>query len=239
MMRRKRKKQVLISIGLIALATVCFFALRPRNEPKYQDRYLFDWLRAYSLSNPELLSNETRDKAEVAVRNIGTNALPYLVKWIAYKRPAWRTTLRKKLPAFITTREPVAGWLDGDVVLRRECASVGFLILGTNAVSAIPELLAMIKDSTNSASRNGARHALISIGSPAIPALKSALADPNQPEREFIILSFSSMALMHGTNACLPVLIEALNDHDMKVRSAATNVIWDITGQFLTNTPAN
>jgi hypothetical protein len=70
---------VLVAIGLVALW--------PRtNEPKYNGKTLTQWL--------EISASRRYDKrwpqAEDAVRHIGTNALPWLIKWISYDRPKWQ-----------------------------------------------------------------------------------------------------------------------------------------------------
>jgi hypothetical protein len=48
-----------------------------------------------------------------AIGQIGTNALPYLVRWIQYEKPRWKTSLNlvgAKLPPSIQ-RLPLPHWL--------------------------------------------------------------------------------------------------------------------------------
>ncbi len=53
-------------------------------------RSLGEWLGAYQNGRDGgLSSSEARTTVE-AVRHIGTNALPFLVKWISYETPLWR-----------------------------------------------------------------------------------------------------------------------------------------------------
>ena len=207
----KRRKRLAIVLLTVIAGVVAYVLLKPKDEPKYQGRYLSDWLEEYRDSR------YSDGDAAIAVRNIGTNALPYLVKWLSSKSS------------------------------RRVTQSLnGFAILGTDAASAIPELQALMKDPT----KPGARFALVSIGPPAIPALKAALADPNQPDRYKLLYTFSNLMFRPGTNSCLPILIEALTDHDVEVRYAATNVLisrfgddWEYkhlipdTSVILTNVP--
>jgi hypothetical protein len=47
------------------------------------------------------------------------------------------------------------------------------------------------------------------------------------------------MAKAGNTNDCLPILIEALNDSDMAVRSAATNAVMQFAPELLPDVPAN
>lgn len=66
---------------------ICRLAFWPRtNEPKYNGKTLTQWL--------EISASRRYDKrwpqAEDAVRHIGTNALPWLVKWAHNERPDWQ-----------------------------------------------------------------------------------------------------------------------------------------------------
>jgi hypothetical protein len=197
---------------------VAYGLLKPRNEPRYQGRDLSDWLEEYSASGRR---DWDRD-AEIAVRNIGTNALPYLVKWATYKTPAWRTSLGKKLPAFITAGED---WFGGNDLWRSHRAWMGLRILGTNAVSVVPELLQTFEFTQRPTEWGVISDVLVNLGEDAAPALKAGLANPNLPGRDHFIYVLSAMTYRYGTNICLPILVEALDHEDLQVRCAATNMI--------------
>src|SRR6476660_6778861 len=57
-------------------------------QPSYQGRTLSQWLIAYN-------NDRSRSDAPTAVHNIGTNALPVLVKWLTYKWPKWRVRVNE------------------------------------------------------------------------------------------------------------------------------------------------
>lgn len=222
-MRSKRRK-VLIILGLVVVVgVIAYWQLRPRDEPKYQGRYLSEWLDPDQ--NGMNGDNFDRDAAiaRAAVRNIGTNALPCLLKWIDYESPAWRITLRRML-----RRTRWYGMSEGQADRRAYLTTWGFTFLETNAASAIPKLQALMKDTTKPESSDRAIYALGCIGEPAIPVLKAALADSNQSNRSEIISAFRLIALNQGTNACLPILVEALNHHDPSVRKQAETVVLEI-----------
>ena len=114
---------------------------------------------------------------------------------------------------------------------------MGFFILETNTVSAMPELEALMKDTMRPRTSNRAMNALASIGEPAIPLLRTALADTNRSDRVDIL---SAIGCMHGpqsTNVTLPILYEALNDHELAVRQKATNFVRYFRAEILTNVP--
>jgi hypothetical protein len=52
------------------------------HEPSYRDRSLSDWLAALTDHSPD----GDPEKAEEAIRQIGTNAIPFLVRYGSYTR---------------------------------------------------------------------------------------------------------------------------------------------------------
>jgi hypothetical protein len=151
-----------------------------------------------------------------------------------YEPSEWRRTLRSKLPAFIANCRPIDDWLVG-ARRRAYYASLGFRLLGTNAVTAIPELEAMMKSTNKPHSSIQAIYALGNIGDSAIPVLKAALADTSRSNRWYIVANFQRMPSTQKTNALWPLILEALNDHDLSVRKAATNLVEQMASEALTN----
>src|SRR3954469_4010547 len=99
-MKTRRIVLVLLAAGVIGL---CAF-LWPEPEPRYQGRKLSQWLllrdsappftrpnglnaRLASFKSFPAVSYGSSAETEDAIRHIGTNALPYLVKWIQYETP--------------------------------------------------------------------------------------------------------------------------------------------------------
>ena len=140
----KRRWIIVLVVGCVVVgAIIASMGFRER-EPVYGGRKLSEWLDYYSFPEPP--------QAE-AVRHIGTNALPYLVKWLGYERPVWKSRLAaryKKLPHRMINRS-VENWLSG---AREErlmgAAFLGFGILGPDAAPAVPELTRVMQN-TNSA----------------------------------------------------------------------------------------
>jgi len=243
---RKRRK-VLVILGLIALAAVCFVILTPRDEPKYQGRSLSEWMEAHQRARSEAASTATEGgdpngalmemaEAAQAVQAIGTNALPYFVGWL---REVENVELLNKLPAWIRRSRAVKDWFVEPAFRHFYYANNGFKILGTNAVSAIPELKAMMADRTRPRTAGWASAAIRYLGIEAIPVLQEALADPTHAERGQIVWSLGQQAQAGHTNVCVASIIEALADSDESVRQGATNALLEITPQFFTGSPAN
>src|SRR5947209_3349861 len=70
-------------------------ALREQ-EPTYAGKRLSEWVMRLRAKN----SLEGERETEEAIRHIGTNSLPYLLKWISYEPTPWRIKLYQTEGAF-------------------------------------------------------------------------------------------------------------------------------------------
>lgn len=212
--------------------------LNRNNEPVYHGRRLSEWLSVVSShAYDEELSPEMAE-AESAVRNIGTNALPYLLAWIKYEPPVWRVKLGRSLPDRFADSPTISRLVEGAAQERASVSIFGFRILGTNALSAISELTVLMSDTNSPGASKRAVLALSGLGVEGFEALVSTFSDPHKPNRFRIIFSLRTSAFQVGTNRCLPALIKALSDQDQFVRTSATNVLLSIAPEALTNAPS-
>src|SRR5437762_13118149 len=116
-----RKRRIYLLLLLLAVAVVGLIlagAFRPRDgaEPEYGGRKLSQWV----VELPPDASESGTSAAEIAVRNIGTNALPYLLTWIGYEPAAWRLKIYE-IAAKVLGRGPNALFEDRKMV-RAVCA---------------------------------------------------------------------------------------------------------------------
>jgi hypothetical protein len=234
---------VIIALALIVATLIGVFALRAppeKPQPHYNGRQLSDWL---TMCRPGEGPWDTGGEAELAVRSIGTNALPFLLEWIRYELPPSRRFMLS-----LATR-PVPGkplyegkivygssLILGESTTRAQIAEVGFIILNTNAIPAIPVLERLMKDNQKPVVGLRAIYALGAIGGPAIAALTNALADTNQSSRIEIMNALCgaerASPYYYGLayeGAALPALIRALNDLDPSVRREASVTLYNIT----------
>src|SRR5712691_9374007 len=127
----------------------------PSREPHYQGRSLTDWLNDYArtqfANDPEPWTpawtdgdRAVRARAESAVRQIGTNALPFLMK-------------------MVTSKYELKGY--GPV------AALGFQILGPAAKPAVPALVAMLDDERLSPEATAALGAIGPEAEESVPVL--------------------------------------------------------------------
>jgi hypothetical protein len=208
---------------LAAIGALVFTLTRP-TEPSYKGHNLSYWLQIA----------DSNDEAVAAINAIGTNAIPVLLRWMTYEPPRWRKSLAKVAYKF-KQDDKMFDYLFGT---ERHKAMLGFALLGTNAASALPALVTLMKDTTNPPRAAVATHALAYLGQPALPYLTDALSDPNATRRATVVIAISAMAF-HGasTNDCLTPLLKATTDADPAVRHTAWNAIVHIAPQVLTNTP--
>jgi hypothetical protein len=177
-----RRKRIFIVVVLSVLAAIGVVAFWPgEREPEYNGKKLSAWVRPYSWRYDDdektnhLITRE-RQAANEAIQHMGTNALHWLVRWIAYERPAWKTKMRRivwKIPA-----QPIRYWCVRDDQLR-SAARDTFVALGTNAVAVVPELAQVVRTSQSEDSRDAAMWALGDMGRDGYPCLLRALDNQN------------------------------------------------------------
>jgi hypothetical protein len=157
---------IIFSALLLALAGMHQLS---RREPSYQGRTVHQWLY-------EELDDS---KKEQAIRQVGTDAIPTLVAMVGYKEPMQVNTLNELLrkQSFIAFRFTIS---NSENYLGKR----GFDFLGTNAISAGPQLTRLARD-TNFVVRVCALSALVSID-PTKETLRQSvseiLRDSTDPE---------------------------------------------------------
>ena len=234
-MGKRRTLLIVTACGGLAIALVVLLA--HANEPRYNGRPLSNWVHAYYKYIRHQDSPEYTNARE-AIRAIGTNAIPFLLKWIQQEPPSWQGTAYRKLPDFIKYTAPVSLIIDGPRYETAQAAMLAFHALGTNAVPAIPDLVTLMKGKTNHETVNRSIIAISYVGAPALPHMATALSDTNQTRRILIILKLREMAYHVGTNACLPPLRAALHDPDPMVRRSAAQELHELAPDLFTNTPS-
>jgi hypothetical protein len=139
--RVKRRRLFIIIFGVLA-AVVLVFTLWPRErEPEYKGKTLTAWL-----AQCRSLNFVQSDEANAAIRHIGTNALPYLIRWIQYES-GWKDSIAPKvakLPVMGKSRF-VQQIIKNNTAYRANSATLGFQVLGPKVFGfgspAIDELL--------------------------------------------------------------------------------------------------
>lgn len=212
-------KRFRIVAGLLLAGVVGLLVWRapgPR-EPVFEGRTLTSWLDhhvASSAASPPYNSPGWK-KADEAIRHIGTNAIPTLLEMIrARDRPPFVLKLMETARRLGFTRSMYryANW-------RHEEAEYAFQMLGTNAASAVPELIRIYEQDISPSSQRCAARSLGHIGrgaQAALPALIQRFAHTNGDVRFYAVSSVMDIGGEPGI--VVPALTSALQDSNVHVR---------------------
>ncbi len=145
----RRPKGTIWVLALVAFAVVAVVAVvaavfgfrRSDGEPSIRGRTLTEWTQQFAKNAPGSPENL---EARQAIRDIGMDAIPYLLLCIEGK-----PTTKDKVSDFLRTNglPKLAGWFGGgalDMPGRAWNAISVFGVLGTNAVSAVPKLAPLV-----------------------------------------------------------------------------------------------
>jgi len=146
----KRRRIALILLGSVAAVTLAIFIWPREREPEYNGVKLSVWLERYKANlEPIVVTRDTHAalvEACSAIREIGTNSLPFVIRWIQYEQPAWRKSFYSglaKLP------DKILGARVSRTLLRRlqareddraDNSVYAFQVLRQQAQPAVPEL---------------------------------------------------------------------------------------------------
>ncbi len=212
---RRHPKILLLLLGL-CLIICARYAFRSRPpDPSYNGRPLSEWLLLYGRSNGHLQSDAVSQEAAMAIRHIGTNALPLLLAWSDYEPPMLRyhlTTFAQKMPSWLQRSRPMQRlYTNLEADERSRYAVYAFAALGQTASPAIPELARRASRPRHpipSIRRDHAMLALGYIGKPAVPTIAILLANPDNGENPWLYQCVEFV----GTNAAplVPAIVQNL-----------------------------
>jgi HEAT repeat protein len=236
-----RRKVTLVTLFSLTVAGAWFLVTRS-SEPEYRGRKLSSWL-----TEADHWSGDTNAPVVLAVRAIGKNAVPYLVKECFVQDSGIKEKVAVELEKhpkllehrFTTAPERWArakwalGILGSDArsglpaflaALTNESAMVRALAvnamgaMGPEAEDCVPALIARERDQSV---RGNVMYALGSIGRRAdscVPVLRNALGDTNVIVRQNAVSALGNFG--DEAKVCVPELTKALNDKFTARRAA-------------------
>ena len=125
----KRRRILLPLLGSVAAITLAVFIWPRERQPEYNGVPLQAWLE----------SSAPREDFVRAIKHIGTNGLPILVRSVDYKLPWWRFWLSYKVAPKLP-KGPVRSLLSDKPLQRANAAVLAFEILGRDAQPALEDL---------------------------------------------------------------------------------------------------
>jgi hypothetical protein len=226
-MSTKARKWWLAAVLVIAWCAIVATCLRDR-EPRYEGKRLSYWITQLTLDPPY---DPPMPAAQVAVRAIGTNALPYLLRNLRSKD----SRLTKLLLA-IDEKQTVVNLHVKPAAKRCEEVWRAFMALSDIAEPAVPDLVRKVRGDDELAS-GVAIEVLPHLGAKGIAAAISLFSSTNAAIRKDAALSLSGW-LLGGTNelryqiyarqyrlrasTAIPALTNLLRDPNDWVAHAAT-----------------
>jgi hypothetical protein len=181
-----QRKMILIAVLIgTAVALLSFFY---NVEPTYNGKPLGLWVIQFATTDGTLPAHK---EAQQAIQEIGTNAIPYLIKWIGEAKVVGDTR-----PVF-----------DSDIPeLRARTAPMAFAVFRSRAESAVPALTRMLNESDEAVSTQAGK-ALWRIGEVGLPSLIAGLDSKKTTVRRTAM----GYLVMSGRNArpAIPALLKA------------------------------
>jgi len=204
----------------MAVAVIVIVAWPREREPVYKGKKLSEWLARSMRGDRE---------ADDAVRKIGTNAIPYLFKWVSGESSEWNRTLSRissRVPTWIGNR--AYSFLAGEEGHGEDLGLHGFEVLGSVASPAVPELVRRLSDTNDVANARVVwAFALARIGKDGLPALLGKLEDPDAQERAVAVVAIGLMRPSNAASA-IPALVSRLEDEDYTVAQSAVRAIGNL-----------
>src|SRR5437879_4899885 len=157
-----KRKVIFFCLGVAFVLTAVVWAISREREPSYQGRTLSEWT--------DLLPGKN-DDASNAIRHVGSNSLPVILKWLRYEPPSWKVKMVRPLGAVPDWVRPrfLVRWLVDKPAQARVGRSYRVLsILQEGAAPIAPELLRLSYDKSDVVP-NRALQALGSMGTTSPP----------------------------------------------------------------------
>lgn len=214
-----------ICLGLLLLAVVVgvglFVAsLFREREPEYEGKSLSHWVEAINPDSRAFPPVAVRPTAESdAISHLGTNSLPYLLNWICYEQPSWKTNL------LTVIKKTFHCTLDDHQSRRAERAAWALTMLHTNAEKAIPSLAALMNSPTTPIGASRTTMALMGLQND-LPSAAMALTTNRYPK-----VRRESIGLLLLRDASIAVFIQYLADTDETVAQRAAWELGEVARQ--------
>ena len=213
-----------ILLALLPAAFLAWFALEllGPHEPVYQGKPVSLWVAGYM--RPPMPGRMHDDRAtDDAVRQIGTNAIPTLLRMLRARDSALKLkllALARKQPLIKINSTPAA-YLNSE-------AARALQALGPGAWSAVPALIEMYDQTTLSPPPlrmeiAGTLGRIGPLATAAVPSLLRGTSDPDDTVRGNSL--FALGRIQAEPELVVPALIKALSDSSPYVRMAAAEAL--------------
>jgi hypothetical protein len=229
----RRRLRIALAVCLLSLGGVIAWQVLSPGEPVYQGKSLGDWIKLLDYGGGH------RYRTGVyALRQMGTNSLPALIRYLSYRDPAWKTALTrlKARSRLFSLEDSETDW---HCRAAKACAE-----LGAQAEPAFPAMAAAAGDPGAS---DVVVRSLVRLLPKSAHVLTNLLTTGNQETRRAVAEHFrEGFSYPELATATLIALTNALSDPDIKVQAAVvtslgssstqTNLTLPVLAQVSTNT---
>ena len=201
----RKRVYIALAVLLVMLAGVIAWQVLRQREPVYQGKQLSFWLERL---NPAAANQEEADRAQQAIRHIGTDALPFLAE-----RLQAQDTRLKRLMMTWADRQKLVHFHFKSAEQRQHQALFGYQALGPLASAQVASLSDILTNAPTARVRVVAAWALEYIGPEArlaAPALFRAAQDTNVFVRDQTFLALGQ--ILPDSQTTIPVLVVGLDD---------------------------
>jgi hypothetical protein len=214
---------IVVVLGCVAIAFAAF-RLTSSSDPVYAGRPLSEWVLSYSyLTPPEGTPSE--NEADEALRRAGTNAVPFLLRWMRCEPPAWKRPVRTLAPAFVQHALNVDEFTSGELLAEKSVRAFG--ALGTNGLVGMPALVQLMRDTNAPDSAYRAMRCLAALGTNGLPPLISVIEDAQSPFRTRAISAVRRVHTNAESKRVLgPVLLRCATDPAADVLPIGLAGLW-------------
>jgi hypothetical protein len=206
----RKRVQIALAVLLVVIAGIIGWQVLRGREPVYEGKGLTVWLEEYlAADNPFPVTEEktaTMGRAGIAIRHMGTNAVPFLMEMARAK-----DSVPKRLIEIIARHQSLIRWQLRTDHEKRQMAVFGFYALGSIGNEAIPALVTLLHDQDSDV-RLSAADCLGNIGPEAKIAVPLLLPFVNDTNRIVAWDTTVNLGRIHMEPALVvPVLIERLS----------------------------
>ena len=230
-----RRKKLARAIALAFIVGFWVWMLLHSPEPVYNGKSLTDWAQQYGSNNGRGGGGPAAREAEAAIRQIGTNSIPFLLDLIQVRDSVLKKKLREVVPRTWHARLHIND-TSGDI---RRIGAHGLAALGTNAPGAVPALIQIVTNHPDEDGRYIAAFALRTLGiaaEPAIPFFIQCLTNEVNTIRDEAAIGLGGMH--HRPEIVVPELVRYLNFAKSSRSTFECTDAIGLLGKFGTNAQA-
>jgi hypothetical protein len=223
----KKVVSLVVSVVFTAMIAARVWNAGDSSEPSYDGKTVTAWLTIYAKSFGRAAPEEgKRVQAEVALRHIGAEGMPYYLAYMNYEPARLRITLCEFYSVIFRSGAPKA--LVGQDMIRSTVLPNVFLLLGSQAGEAIPHLAKILScgETAKPYTHLRAIQCLRKLGNDAVPPLVILLT--NQDALIRAGAAYSCGVLATNARPAAPLLLELLNDADATVRQNASQALREM-----------